>query len=224
MNFRLSVIAFLLLFSHFVTAQQVVKGKVVDLESQFPLPGVNVQIINGDYSAGVATTMDGKFKIPDVPLGRQQIRFTFIGYKPLVQTIVVNSGREVILNISIEESTEMLEEFEISANENREVNNEMAIISAQQFSVEETERYAGSRGDPARMASNLAGVQGADDSRNDIIVRGNSPLGVIYRVEGVTIPNPNHFAISGSSGGPLSILNNKLTIIIFTTIMLTSPS
>mgnify|MGYP001382919732 CR=1 FL=1 len=209
MNFKISVIAFLMVLSHFVTAQQVVKGKVVDLESQFPLPGVNVQIINGDYSAGVATTMDGKFKIPDVPLGRQQIRFTFIGYKPLVQTIVVNSGREVILNISIEESTEMLEEFEISANENREVNNEMAIISAQQFSVEETERYAGSRGDPARMASNLAGVQGADDSRNDIIVRGNSPLGVIYRVEGVTIPNPNHFAISGSSGGPLSILNNK---------------
>ena len=59
------------------------------------------------------------------------------------------------------------------------------------------------------MASNFAGVQGADDSRNDIIVRGNSPLGVIYRVEGITIPNPNHFAISGSSGGPLSILNNK---------------
>jgi len=199
----------LLLYCIFISGQQVVKGKVVDLESQFPLPGVNVQIINGDFSAGVATSTDGKFKISNVPLGRQQIRFTFIGYKPLIQTIVVNSGREVILNISIEESTEMLEEFEISANENREVNNEMAIISAQQFSVEETERYAGSRGDPARMASNLAGVQGADDSRNDIIVRGNSPLGVIYRVEGVTIPNPNHFAISGSSGGPLSILNNK---------------
>ena len=190
-------------------AQQTVKGKVVDLESQFPLPGVNVQIADGDFSIGVATSVNGQFKLENVPLGRHQIRFTFIGYKPLVQTIVVNSGREVILNISIEESTEILEEFEITSNENREVNNEMAIISAQQFSVEETERYAGSRGDPARMASNLAGVQGADDSRNDIIVRGNSPLGVIYRVEGITIPNPNHFAISGSSGGPLSILNNK---------------
>ena len=206
---KFSLLFFSILFYQLFISQQVVKGKVVDLESQFPLPGVNVQIIDGDFSAGVATSSDGKFKLSDVPLGRHQIRFTFIGYKPLVQTIVVNSGREVILNISIEESTEMLEEFEISANENREVNNEMAIISAQQFSVEETERYAGSRGDPARMASNLAGVQGADDSRNDIVVRGNSPLGVIYRVEGITIPNPNHFAISGSSGGPLSILNNK---------------
>ena len=73
--------------------QQVVKGKVVDLESQFPLPGVNVQIIDGDFSAGAATSVNGQFKLENVPLGRHQIRFTFIGYKPLVQTIVVNAGR-----------------------------------------------------------------------------------------------------------------------------------
>ena len=88
------------------------------------------------------------------------------------------------MNVEIEESTETLQEVVISSNKERTVNNQMAIISAQQFSVEETERYAGSRGDPARMASNFAGVNGADDSRNDIVVRGNSPLGVIYRVEG----------------------------------------
>ena len=209
MKIKIVLISILSLTLASVYAQQTVKGKVVDLESQFPLPGVNVQFINGEFNSGVATDMNGNFKIENVPLGRKQIRFTFIGYTPQTQTIVVNSGKEVVLNVSIEESTEMLEAFEVSSNEKREVNNEMAIISAQQFSVEETERYAGSRGDPARMASNFAGVQGADDSRNDIIVRGNSPLGVIYRVEGVTIPNPNHFAISGSSGGPLSILNNK---------------
>jgi len=209
MKIKIILISIIFISLGSVCAQQTVKGKVVDLESQFPLPGVNVQFINGDFNNGVATDMNGNFKIENVPLGRKQIRFTFIGYTPQTQTIVVNSGKEVVLNVSIEESTEMLEAFEVSSNEKREVNNEMAIISAQQFSVEETERYAGSRGDPARMASNFAGVQGADDSRNDIVVRGNSPLGVIYRVEGVTIPNPNHFAISGSSGGPLSILNNK---------------
>ena len=209
MKIKIILISILSLSFASAYSQQTVKGKVVDLESQFPLPGVNVQFINGDFTNGVATDMNGNFKIENVPLGRKQIRFTFIGYTPQTQTIVVNSGKEVVLNVSIEESTEMLEAFEVSSNEKREVNNEMAIISAQQFSVEETERYAGSRGDPARMASNFAGVQGADDSRNDIIVRGNSPLGVIYRVEGITIPNPNHFAISGSSGGPLSILNNK---------------
>lgn len=85
----------------------------------------------------------------------------------------------------------------------------MAVVSVRTFSVEETDRYAGSRGDPARMASNFAGVQGADDSRNDIVVRGNSPIGVLWRLEGVDIPNPNHFAIAGTTGGPVSIINNK---------------
>ena len=97
-----------------VCAQQTVKGKVVDLESQF-LPGVNVQFINGDFNNGVATDMNGNFKIENVPLGRKQIRFTFIGYTPQTQTVVVNSGKEVVLNVSIEESTEMLEAFEVSS-------------------------------------------------------------------------------------------------------------
>lgn len=203
------IILFFLFIPSLFLSQQVVKGKVVDKESQFPLPGVNIQFINAEFEKGVASDVNGTFKMEDVPLGRHQLKFSFIGYQPLVQTIVVNSGREVVLNVEIEESTETLQEVVISSNKERTVNNQMAIISAQQFSVEETERYAGSRGDPARMASNFAGVNGADDSRNDIVVRGNSPLGVVYRVEGVTIPNPNHFAISGSSGGPLSILNNK---------------
>ena len=204
-----NLIFILLLLPLFFISQQVVRGKVVDKESQFPLPGVNIQFINAEFDKGVASDVNGTFKMEEVPFGRHQIKFTFIGYQPLIQTIVVNAGREVILNVEIEESAETLQEVVISSNKERTVNNQMAIISAQQFSVEETERYAGSRGDPARMASNFAGVNGADDSRNDIVVRGNSPLGVIYRVEGVTIPNPNHFAISGSSGGPLSILNNK---------------
>ena len=86
----------------------------------------------------------------------------------------------------------------------------MAFVSARTFSVEESGRYAGSRGDPARMASNYAGVQGNDDSNNDLIIRGNSPLGVLWRYEGVNIPNPNHFGVSGSTGGPVTILNNKV--------------
>ena len=87
--------------------------------------------------------------------------------------------------------------------------NEMATVSARAFTVEETDRYAGSRGDPARMASNFAGVQGADDSRNDIVVRGNSPSGVLWRIEGVDLTNPNHFSVPGTGGGPVAIINNK---------------
>ena len=100
---KVSSILFSLIFLSvsFFYAQQTVKGRVVDLESQFPLPGVNVKFVDGDLDNGVATDVNGGFKIENVPLGRHQIRFTFIGYKPQVQTVVVNSGKEVVLNISI---------------------------------------------------------------------------------------------------------------------------
>lgn len=204
---------FLLLFLLVGTAlcaQQTIKGKVVDKESKFPLPGVNVIISSLDPIKGSVSDGSGNFKITDVPIGRQTVQISFIGYASQEFTVIVNSGKEVILNVELEESAEYLDVVEIVAGESHEVNNEMAIVSARVFSVEETERYAGSRGDPARMASNFAGVGGADDSRNDIVVRGNSPLGVLYRVEGIDIPNPNHFAVSGSTGGPTSMLNNKL--------------
>jgi hypothetical protein len=86
----------------------------------------------------------------------------------------------------------------------------MATVSARTFTVEETEKYAGSRGDIARMAMNYAGVSASNDSRNDIIIRGNSPTGLLWKLEDVEIPNPNHFAESGTTGGPVGMLNNNL--------------
>ena len=198
------------LLSFAAFAQQTIRGKIVDKESKFPLPGVTVMVTSVDPVIGGVTDENGNYKLKNVPIGRQTVKISYIGYSPQVLTAIVSSGKEVILNVDIEESAEMLQAVEIVAGEDHEVNNEMAVVSARVFSVEETERYAGSRGDPARMASNFAGVQGANDSRNDIVIRGNSPLGVVYRVEGIDIPNPNHFAISGSTGGPTSMLNNKL--------------
>ena len=191
-------------------AQQTIKGKIVDKESQFPLPGVTVMVTTVDPVIGAVTDIDGSYKLKNVPIGRHSVRVSYVGYTQQEIITVVTSGKEVILNVSIEESTEILDAVQVVAGSDHKVNNDMALVSARVFSVEETERYAGSRGDPARMVSNFAGVGGADDSRNDIVIRGNSPLGVVYRVEGVDIPNPNHFAISGSSGGPTSMLNNKL--------------
>lgn len=204
------LVSVLCLLSIAAFAQQTIKGKIVDKESQFPLPGVTVMVTTVDPVIGAVTDIDGSFKLKNVPIGRHSVRVSYIGYAQQELVTAVTSGKEVILNISIEESTEMLAAVQIVAGSDHKVNNDMALVSARVFSVEETERYAGSRGDPARMVSNFAGVGGADDSRNDIVIRGNSPLGVVYRVEGVDIPNPNHFAISGSSGGPTSMLNNKL--------------
>lgn len=191
---------------------QTVRGKVVDSETKFPLPGVRLEVLTQDSTAQyrAISDIDGNFEIGSVPVGKHQLIAKYSTYDNRTITIEVNSGKQTVVEVPMQESYVEHEEVTVSGRKKGEVINELALISAQQFSVEETNRYPGSRMDPARMASNFAGVGGADDSRNDIIIRGNSPLGVVWRVEGIDIPNPSHFAISGSTGGPVSILNNKI--------------
>ena len=190
---------------------QTIRGVVVDKESRFPLIGVNISVTSiTAFTLGASTDLDGNFRIEDVPVGRQDLRISYLGYGDVILSdIIVSSAKEVILSIELEEKFTRLDEVTIVAKRNGEVNNEIATVSAREFSVQETNRYAGSRGEPARMASNFAGVQGADDSRNDIVVRGNTPSGVLWRLEGINIPNPNHFAVPGTGGGSVTILNNK---------------
>jgi hypothetical protein len=191
---------------------QTLKGSVVDSESQYPLIGAKLKLVSSDSSTILLnmTDLDGLYNFQDVPIGKYQLTASYNSYLNTAVTVTVNSGRESIINMKLQEDIVTTEEVNIIGNKVGRINNEMATISARQFSVEETERYAGSRGDPARMASNFAGVQGADDSRNDIVVRGNSPIGLLWKVEGIDLPNPNHFATSGSTGGPVAILNNKI--------------
>ena len=210
---KLQLLAFfsfvnLLIFAQLPT--QNVRGKVFDSESNFPLVGAKIVIeVNGQKYIAAAGA-DGDFAIAKVPVGKHQLAASAPFYDARTLTVEVTSGRELIVQIPLQEKVSQQQDVRVVGRKQGEVLNEMAVLSAQQFSVEETNRYPGSRMDPARMASNFAGVNGADDSRNDIVVRGNSPLGVIYRVEGIDIPNPNHFAISGTSGGPVSLLNNKI--------------
>jgi hypothetical protein len=191
---------------------QTVRGKVYDAETNYPLVGVRVQVITDDTNARFigGTDANGEFTLKKIPVGKHKLISKLNSYEQSSVIIEVNSGKELILNIPLMEMVVTKEEIVVTARKKGEVLNEMAVLSSQQFSVEETNRYPGSRMDPARMASNFAGVQGSDDSRNDIVVRGNSPLGVVYRVEGIDIPNPSHFAVSGSTGGPVSVLNNKI--------------
>lgn len=211
---KLSSTFCLLLITAYANSQpltQTVSGTVTERESKLPLPGVNVVLIDTLGTIGTVTDIHGHFLIKGVPLGRRSFRFTYIGFKEAsLHNVLVTSGKEVVLNMELEESIEALQEVVIRASPNGEPLNDMALVSVRAFTVEETDRYAGSRGDPARMASNFAGVQGADDSRNDIVIRGNSPQGVLWQLEGINIPNPNHFAIPGTAGGPVSIINNKI--------------
>jgi hypothetical protein len=192
------------------TITQTIKGTVVDKQSQTPLPGVIIRVLNSDPLLGTATNEKGEFKITNVPIGRWQLKFQMVSYKERYTTVVLNSGKESVTNVELEESVIQGEEVVITAEQDKtKTNNKMSTVSSRVFSAEEAARYAGSRNDPARMAANFAGVSGANDSRNDIIIRGNSPLGVLWRLNGLDIPNPNHFGNSGSTGGPISILNNN---------------
>lgn len=189
---------------------QVVRGTVTDKQSQAPLPGVVVAVAGAEAQLATATDANGVFRIEKVPVGRQQVMFRSIGYREKVQTVVVYAGKETVVQVDLEESVVETEEVVIRAEQDKtKTSNRMNTVSARVFSAEEAARYAGSRNDPARMAANFAGVSGSNDSRNDIIIRGNSPLGVLWRLNGIDIPNPNHFGNTGSTGGPVSILNNN---------------
>ena len=190
---------------------QTIRGTVVDKQSQSPLPGASVVLLNSTSPIGVQTDIDGNFKLEKVPLGRQGIQVTFLGYNPAtLANLTLTSGKEIVLTIELEEKVITTDEVVISAEKNKaEALNEMTTVSARAFTVEETSRYAGSFNDPSRMAMNYAGVANTNDSRNDIIIRGNSPLGLLWRLEGINIPNPNHFGALGTTGGPVSILNNN---------------
>jgi hypothetical protein len=99
----------------------------------------------------------------------------------------------------------------VKAGRNQDVlNNEFGALSARTFDVENTRRFAGSRNDPSRMAANFAGVVGNNDARNDSVIRGNSPTGLLWRLEGIDIPNPSHYGALGATGGPVTILNNNV--------------
>ncbi|HTO38443.1 MAG TPA: TonB-dependent receptor [Brumimicrobium sp.] len=199
-------------FSSIGQITQTLKGSVIDAELQFPLVGARLTLISTDSSVVLNSASDsyGLYYFNEVPIGKYSLVASYTSYLRTEQTVEINSGKESVVNVELHEDIMTAEEVSVVGRKQGEVNNEMATVSARQFSVEETNRYAGSRGDPARMASNFAGVQGADDSRNDIVVRGNSPIGLLWKVEGVDMPNPNHFATSGSTGGPVAILNNKI--------------
>ncbi|MCX6351252.1 MAG: carboxypeptidase-like regulatory domain-containing protein [Bacteroidetes bacterium] len=209
------ILMFVFLLPAMAMAQQptqVVRGMVIDKESHAPLELCTVILMkDSNMVQAVTTDLNGVFRMEGIPLGRFTILAMYLGYQRYSMAgIIVNSGKEVVLNIQMEPNVVTQKEVVITGNNKGKVKNEMGLVSVKVFTVEETNRYAGSRSDPARMASNFAGVQGANDSRNDIVVRGNSPLGVLYRLDDVDIPNPNHFSVPGTTGGALSILNNKI--------------
>ncbi len=193
----------------FSQSTQNIRGRVIDQQSEAPLPGVNVLSLSGQ---GAVTDPNGYYVLKEVPVGRVSLTFSFIGYKPLrMENLELTASKELIIHAALRENAEQLAEVTVTASQQKErVQNELVNVSGRTFSIEETQRFAGSVQDVSRMASNFAGVQRANDAQNDIVIRGNSPIGLIWRMEGIDIPNPNHFGGYGATGGPVSMLNNNV--------------
>ncbi len=194
------------------TLTQTVRGTVTDKISETPLPGAAVVLVGSNPLVGTTTDVDGNFKLTNVPVGKQSIKVTYIGYKEMVvPNITVNSGKELVIKVTLEENVIQGKEVVITdkADKNKPLN-DLSVVSVRTFSVEETQKYAAAVNDPSRMVTSFTGILSTDDGNNQISIRGNSPNGLLYRMEGVEIPNPNHFSNVGTVGGGVSILSSQL--------------
>ncbi len=192
------------------TGNQVLRGTIKDHISESPIPGAKITVLNSDPILRAISDVDGVFRIPAVPIGRHDILITYSGYEDVVlKGINLDAGKEKVLVVAMVEKIMEHDEVTVSAKKDGPIN-EMSVVSTQTFSVEETQKYAAAINDPARMATSFAGVLSTEGVNNDISIRGNSPRGLIWRMEGVEIPNPNHFSSAGTSGGGISIISAQL--------------
>jgi hypothetical protein len=189
---------------------QQLRGLVMDQVLQVPVEGATVTLAKLNRST--TTDEKGAFRFSGVPIGVQQLTVTYVGYKEAtLDNINVNSGKETVLAIALENTIRKADVIIVKTNSKRNKPlNDMSSVSARAFTVEETQKYAAAVNDPSRMATGFPGVFATDDGNNNITIRGNSPTGLLWRMEGVDIPNPNHFSSTGGSGGGISILSAQL--------------
>jgi hypothetical protein len=191
---------------------QNIRGIVRDKSSGVPLEYATVAVLGAQPLLGTTTDSLGQFVIRNVPVGRYDVRVGFVGYEPLlVREILLSAAKETYLEVEMMESVNALDEVEVTPDINKSKPlNAMALGSARMFSVEEAGRYAGGFDDPARLAAAFAGVTGSIGN-NGIVVRGNSPKFLQWRLEDMEIPNPNHFAeVTTFGGGAFTAFSSHL--------------
>ncbi len=198
-------------FSGILFAQtQTVKGTVTDKDSEYPLIEAEIVIHHHNGKTyGAVTDFDGKYRITGVPIGKIDISVHYLGYDDQrLNNIDLVAGKELVINFSLTEQLNQLDQVVIRTRSRKHV--EYSVSSTYAMDAEQINRYAGSLNDVSRMAMNYAGVGTNNDTRNDIIVRGNNPSSLLWEMEGTPIPNPNHYSAVGSSGGPVNMVNTNL--------------
>lgn len=192
--------------------KQIIIGKVIDKDTKAPLIGVNVVISSENPIIGASTDDRGVFRIDNVPIGRHDILLKYVGYKDrIIHNVLLVSAKILNLSIEMDKSIYNINEVIVHPEANRaKPINDLATISSRNITAEEINYSPGSINDISRAVQSLPGILSNNDGQNHIIIRGNSPKGLLWRLEGIEIPNVNHFAEIGSSGGGISILSNNM--------------
>ncbi len=207
-NFKCAVLLFIIVSN--VNAQTL-RGKIYDADTRENLVGATIIVVGSDPVKGTISDVNGNFELKDIPVGRHTIQVSMIGYETyLAREILIRTGRINSLEVAMQQSSVELADVAVTVSKDVSLNT-MTTLSARQFTVEETERYAGGLDDPSRLASSFAGVASPSVTSNGISIRGNNPQGVLWRVEGVEVPSPSHFAnLTVVGGGMYTVLSNQM--------------
>lgn len=201
----------LIIHNQVINAQQFsqsIRGNIFDAASGEAIPFATIYL-EDQPTLGTAADSAGHFVIKNVAVGRHTIIVHAIGYEPLIiKELMISSGKENYIEAALHESVITIGEVIVRPQIDKQQSiNKMASTGARMLSIEEASRYAGGFGDPARLASSFAGVS-QDGCTNGISIHGNAPHLLAWRIEGIEIPNPNHFAdISVAGGGLMSSLS-----------------
>ena len=201
------LILILLTISTYVLAQNTgtFSGQIIDEKTQYPLEGSSV-ILEGT-NIGVITDANGYFTFENVPAKSYNIQATYLGYESqTLYNVIVKSVGTPSLLFKLNEASEALDEIILSKSSFR--TSKETPLSTQSFSAVEIETYPGGNNDIAKVAQSLPGISPSIGGfRNDFIIRGGAPNESVYYLDGVEIPNINHFSTQGSAGGPVGMLN-----------------
>ena len=205
----LSLLLFCNITISFLLAQPVhqVKGTVIDKSNRQPLEFINVMIVG--LNKGGVTNAEGKFSIGQVPPGIYRLQASAIGYKTVTTPEYILSTRDLHIQIEMEENQTELEGVTVTASPfRRDIE---SPVSLRIIGLQEIEKSPGANRDISRIVQSYPGVAFSPIGyRNDLIVRGGSPSENRFYLDGVEIPNINHFSTQGASGGPVGILNADL--------------
>ncbi len=207
----IALLCSLLLTTLAASAQGTVRGRITSANPNAPITAATILVRGTDPLVYTTMGEDGAFEL-QVPIGRQTIEVRSIGFLSRELSVTVLPTKETVLDVELEPLDVVLGEVLVSAPYDKSKTlDPLSFAGGRSFSTDETYRFASSLGDPARMVRSFAGVMPANDSRNDIIIRGNSPIGLQWVLDGIEVPNLNHFnAGIGLTGGQVSMINTNL--------------